>query len=81
MDAIFFQRLDDNMPMLPRCDEHGVIFTVDDAPQLIGHKNCDAEFNLYGNHPFLFVVSANNHRVMVISRNDKRQDPIAQILP
>ena len=68
LQAILLQGLDNNVPMFTTCNEHGIFLSVDDRLQVMGNQNCNADFNLHGNHPFIvfFVVSANNHREMVI---------------
>ena len=67
-DSVFFHGLDNDVSIFPTDDEHGIFLLIDDVLQLLGNENCDAKFYLHGNHPFLdfFIVSANNHREMVI---------------
>lgn len=54
---VLTQRFDDDSPLFPACDEHGVGLFIDDIQQLMGNQNCDADLYIHGNHPFVYNLS------------------------
>ena len=53
-DSVFFHGFDDNVPIFPAGDKHGIVLRGDDMLQFLGNKNSNANLYLHGNHPFIF---------------------------
>ena len=54
MDSVFFHGFDDNVPIFPAGDKHGIVLLGDDMLQFLRNKNSNAKLYLHGNHPFIF---------------------------